>query len=74
MSAAEIQRIVSERIHAIREVRDDGATIRVPEPQWHAPGPDGANWDMPNWGNITGYEADVFAICARARDEFELAT
>lgn len=64
---------MSERIHAIREVRDDEATIPVPEPQWHAPGPDGANWDMPVFRNITGHETAVIAIVSRARDEYELA-
>jgi hypothetical protein len=72
LSAREIQRVVSERIYALREGREDGATIRIPEPIGHAPDAEGRNWDMAHFGNATGYEADIADIVEQTRAEFEL--
>ena len=71
-SVAEIQNIVWNRVHGIREVIADRTQIRIPAPQWHEPDAEGRNWDMAIFGNAAGYESAIGRIVEQARDEFEL--
>ncbi len=71
-SAAEIRAIVEQRVHAIREVREDRATIRIPEPQRHEEDGDGCNWNMTYFGNATGYMDGIRSGLEITRDEYNL--
>lgn len=63
---------VSRRVHQIDEIADDGAHIRVPDPEPHARDGRGRNWDMARFGNARGYEASIRVVVDEVRDEFDL--
>ncbi|MEK7695863.1 MAG: hypothetical protein AAB419_10665 [Pseudomonadota bacterium] len=67
-----IKEEVSRRIHQIDEVADDGAHIRVPDPEPHERDARGRNWDMDYFGNARGYEASIRSVVDDVRDEFDL--
>jgi hypothetical protein len=72
-TAEQIQAIVRERIHQIREVRDDGAQLDVPIPPSHEPDGTGCNWEMRYFRNPGVYMDGISRIVAQARTEFNLA-
>ncbi len=55
-SAQEIQAEVHRIIHASREVRADGASVRVPLPTAIPMDGTGLNWWMTSFGNAVGYQ------------------
>lgn len=67
-----IKEEVSRRIQNIDEIADDGARVRVPDPEPHARDVRGRNWDMARFGNARGYEAAIRAVVDDVRDEFDL--
>lgn len=67
-----IKEEVSRRIGQIDEIADDGARVRVPDPEPHARDTLGRNWDMARFGNARGYEAAIRAVVDEVRDEFDL--
>lgn len=72
-SAEEIQTWVRARIQEDREVIEDNATINVPLPTWHQPGPEGNNWDMAVFGgDATAYIPTIVRILADAKTRFRL--
>lgn len=71
-TAAEIQAFVHGRIHAMEQVKQDGATIRVPPPRECEPGADGCNWDMEYFGNAAGYEDGIRVALNEAQERFLL--
>ena len=67
-----IKEEVSRRIHQIDEIADDGAHIRVPDPEPHARDTRGRNWDMGRFGNARGYEQSIRIVVDEVRDELDL--
>ncbi|MBY4945390.1 hypothetical protein K6V92_01970 [Cupriavidus respiraculi] len=67
-----LQDEVSRRIHKIEDIAEDGARIRVPEPEPHPRDARGRNWDMKAFGNAAGYERAIRAVVDKVRDEFDL--
>ncbi len=72
MTAEQIQAIVSERIHQIREVRDDGARLDVPIPTSHERDETGCNWEIRYFPNPGAYMDGINRVIAQARTEFNL--
>ena len=72
-SAEEIQALVHNYVHAIPEVCDDKAEVRVPKPYRHEPDAGGCNWNMEFFGNARGYERAIADVLTNVRAKVNLA-
>ncbi len=71
-SAHEIQAEVHRLIHASREVRADGAKVRVPLPVAIPMDGTGLNWWMTSFGDAVGYQRVIGLAIAEVGKRWNL--
>jgi hypothetical protein len=72
-SAQEIQAEVHRLIHASREVRLDGAQVRVPLPVAIPVDGTGLNWWMTSFGDAVGYQRVIGEVVAEVGKRWNLS-
>jgi hypothetical protein len=73
--AGGLQAEVSRLINALRDVQEDGVSIKVPKPvAVERTDPSQPNWTMKerDFGNARGFERDIARIVQEAQKRFDL--